>query len=52
MDGECSMHGEMKNTEFLSENLKGRDNLKDPGIGGNIILEWMGKCGLVASGSG
>jgi hypothetical protein len=28
-------------TKFWSENLKGGDNLEDPGIDGKIILEWI-----------
>jgi hypothetical protein len=43
-------------TNFLLENLKGRDHAEDLGIDGKIILEWIlerrGKmCGLNASGS-
>jgi hypothetical protein len=43
-------------TEFWSKKLKGRNDLKDLGIGGKIILEWilnsLGGCGLNSSGSG
>jgi hypothetical protein len=28
-------------TQFLSENLKGRDHTDDPGIDGKIISEWI-----------
>jgi len=28
-------------TEFWSENPKGRDHLEDLGIDGKVILEWM-----------
>jgi hypothetical protein len=35
-----------KCVNILSENLKGRDHLKDVGIDGKIILEWiLGKHG-------
>jgi hypothetical protein len=40
----------------LSENLKGRDHLKDFGLDGRIILDWIlnkvGGCGLDSSGLG
>jgi len=28
-------------TQFLSENLKGRDHAEDLGVGGKIISEWL-----------
>jgi hypothetical protein len=28
-------------TQFLSENLKGRDYWEDLGVGGKIMLEWI-----------
>jgi hypothetical protein len=40
---------------FWSENLKGKDQFEDLGLGGRIILEWIlrvGGCGLDTSGSG
>jgi hypothetical protein len=28
-------------TKFWSENLKGRNHSEDPGVDGEIILEWI-----------
>jgi hypothetical protein len=28
-------------TKFWSENLKGGDHLKYPGVGGSIMLKWI-----------
>jgi len=28
-------------TKFWSENVKGRDHLKDLGVDGRILLEWI-----------
>jgi len=44
-------------TTFWLENLKGRDHLKNLGLEGRMILEWIlvngvEKCGLDASSSG
>jgi hypothetical protein len=39
--GACSSHGEMRNTIFWLENLKGRDHLEDLDVDGKIILEWI-----------
>jgi hypothetical protein len=33
--------GDVKYTEFYSENLKGRDRLGDLHIDGKIILKWV-----------
>jgi hypothetical protein len=41
MGGTCSTRGRVTNTEFWSEKLKGRDHSEEPGIDGNIILEWV-----------
>jgi hypothetical protein len=38
LGGTCNM-GEMRNTEFWSEDLKGRDHFGDPWIGGKVILK-------------
>jgi hypothetical protein len=37
--------GEMY-TKFWLENLKERDNLKELVMDENVILKWMGVCGL------
>jgi hypothetical protein len=38
-------------TVFWLQNLKGRDHLKDLGIDGKTILEWiLENCGLDGSG--
>jgi hypothetical protein len=41
MGGACSTHGEMTNTSFWLVNLKGRSHLKDLGVDGKIILDWI-----------
>jgi len=33
--------GEMRNAYKMSENVKGRDHLENPGVDGRIILEWI-----------
>jgi hypothetical protein len=41
MSGTCSTHGDDKLTQHFSfENPKGRDNLRDHGASGRIILKW------------
>jgi hypothetical protein len=54
----CSTYGGRGEvyTEFLSENMRERDNLENPGIGGKIILrqifkKWVVRHGLGRSGS-
>jgi hypothetical protein len=55
--GQVTHMGGMRNAEkFQSENLTGRDYLKDLGLDGRIILEWIlgkevGKLWIYSSGS-
>jgi len=39
--GHIAWIGDMRNTIFWFENLKGRDHLEDTDIDRNIILEWI-----------
>jgi hypothetical protein len=41
MCGHVARIGEMINTIFWSENLKGRDHSVELDVGGKIILEWI-----------
>jgi hypothetical protein len=41
MGNSCSAHGEMRNTKFWLENLKGRHHSDDLGADGRIILKWI-----------
>jgi hypothetical protein len=53
-----SLTEEVRNayTVLIGKNLKGKELLEDMGVDGKIILKWvlneMGGCGLVSSGSG
>jgi hypothetical protein len=38
--GNVASMGEMRNTVFCLEDLKGRDHLEDLHIDGKLILEW------------
>jgi hypothetical protein len=40
MAGHVTFMGEMRKAYKMSENLKGRNHLKDLGIEGKIILKW------------
>jgi hypothetical protein len=56
MVGHVACMGEMRNTIFLLENLKGQDHFEDLSVDGTIILRWshknnVGNCGLDSSGS-
>jgi len=41
MGGSCSAYGGEAYTGFWWGNLKERDHLGDPGLGGRIVLRWI-----------
>jgi hypothetical protein len=43
MDGACSADGGESCTGFWWGNLRERDQFKDPGVNGKIILRWISR---------
>jgi hypothetical protein len=42
MNRGCSLHGKWELcTKFYSENMKGRDQLGNLGVGGRVTVKWM-----------